>query len=410
MAMTKFQWSTLGVLVVARDGLTCASLRSVLGRMGTKEVRVAARAADGLKLAARLGFEAVLIEVDPPDMPAMALAEALWKRDAAVVPEPVIFLLAPPGKVGFDRSAFSARVAATVTLPFEGDDLARRLANAVVARRRLSNLAGGGPVGRPAEPSRPVPQAPAAGKPAAPRPAAPMPPAPPAVPAAPPAAEPAKSPARPAYALVDVAPSATPPEKRSYALVDAPAPAPPPAADEPEKLDLKQVLGDHASWLATGGREGRRAVLAGTDLSGADLKGANLANANLREADLSDADLAGARLSGADLRRAVLGAASANEVDFGVANLRHADLRLARLENASLRGTDLSGATLGGAVLTGADFAGATLVGTDIKDTDLSDAANLTATQVSKAQSDHTTRLPPGVFVERDWAEGNGTA
>jgi uncharacterized protein YjbI with pentapeptide repeats len=100
---------------------------------------------------------------------------------------------------------------------------------------------------------------------------------------------------------------------------------------------IKQVLAEHAKWLAGDG--GTRANLSWADLRGADLReadlrGANLSEANLREANLSWASLREADLSEADLR----------EADLRGADLRGADLRGANLREASLSWADLSGA------------------------------------------------------------------
>lgn len=65
--------------------------------------------------------------------------------------------------------------------------------------------------------------------------------------------------------------------------------------------ELQQVLHDHARWIKSRGKSGKRADLSGADLSGASLSGADLSNADLRNASLSGADLSGASLSGASL-------------------------------------------------------------------------------------------------------------
>ena len=83
--------------------------------------------------------------------------------------------------------------------------------------------------------------------------------------------------------------------------------------------EFQHVLHDHAQWIKSFSKSGKRA-----DLSGADLSGADLSGANLRGADLSETDL------------------------------RVADLRVADLRGANLRGADLSGADLSGAYLRGA--------------------------------------------------------
>lgn len=63
--------------------------------------------------------------------------------------------------------------------------------------------------------------------------------------------------------------------------------------------ELQQVLHDHAQWLKSRGKSGKRADLNGADLRNASLLGADLRNASLRNASLSNASLNGADLSGA---------------------------------------------------------------------------------------------------------------
>ena len=64
-----------------------------------------------------------------------------------------------------------------------------------------------------------------------------------------------------------------------------------------------------------------------------------------------------------------------------------------------LQGSDLAGADLRGASLTGADLSGANLLGTDLRGTDMTSGLNLTQKQLDRAKGDHTTQLPPGLFV-----------
>ena len=79
---------------------------------------------------------------------------------------------------------------------------------------------------------------------------------------------------------------------------------------------LKEILADHAAWLACFPK-GKRAYLSGADLYGANLSGASLSGASLSGANLSGADLSGADLSGADLYGANLyGANLSGSVGF----------------------------------------------------------------------------------------------
>ena len=169
----------------------------------------------------------------------------------------------------------------------------------------------------------------------------------------------------------------------------------------PATMDLGPILGEHGTWLASGGKEGKRADLTGKDLHGADLAGANLANANLQDADLSDATCREAVFQGADLRRADLSSADANGANLGVARLRHAKLGRAILDSANLRGSDLAGADLRGASMDDTDMSGANMLGTDLREADLSAARGLTQAQIGKVRTDADTRLPGGLRAPR---------
>ena len=63
-------------------------------------------------------------------------------------------------------------------------------------------------------------------------------------------------------------------------------------------MDLTEILAAHATWLRTGGAEGKRAYLRGANLAGAYLSDANLSDAYLSDAYLAAVDsLASARRS-----------------------------------------------------------------------------------------------------------------
>ena len=125
--------------------------------------------------------------------------------------------------------------------------------------------------------------------------------------------------------------------------------------------ELQHVLHEHAQWIKSEGKSGKRANLSWSDLCGANLsgivlrgavlrgavlRGIVLGGADLRESDLSGADLRGANLTGADLRGA---------------DLSWSDLRGADLSESDLRGADLSESVLSGSVLSGAEGAFVTM-------------------------------------------------
>jgi hypothetical protein len=117
------------------------------------------------------------------------------------------------------------------------------------------------------------------------------------------------------------------------------------------KKELKTILEQHALWLDSNKKDGKRAYLIGANLSGADLT-----DADLRRANLSGADLTGADLTGADLRRAYLIGADLTWANLTDADLTGADLSGADLRRADLRCVDLTSADLTGAYLTGANL------------------------------------------------------
>lgn len=97
------------------------------------------------------------------------------------------------------------------------------------------------------------------------------------------------------------------------------------------ETELKQILANHNLWTSTGGKQGERANLIGSNLKGANLYGANLRDAILAGANLRDANLAYADLSGA--------------------NLCYADLSGASLYCANLKGASIIGANFDGTML-----------------------------------------------------------
>jgi uncharacterized protein YjbI with pentapeptide repeats len=119
-------------------------------------------------------------------------------------------------------------------------------------------------------------------------------------------------------------------------------------------------------------------------------KSTNLSKANLNGANLSKTDFSGSNLSEANLRTTVLSKATLHKV-----NLIGADLRGARLNR-----TDFQGAKLSGAIFSNADLPVVIRDGTPILKTSLCGAIllgaeGLTFAQVSGAEIDDETMLPP---------------
>lgn len=120
------------------------------------------------------------------------------------------------------------------------------------------------------------------------------------------------------------------------------------------EVSLEEMLIEHAKWIESDSREGRRA-----DLKKSWLSFANLRNVILYGANLSGANLWKADLSGADLQEANLNSANANGAIFKSANLQRAQLSRAYLIEADLQGASLDGVNLEMATLQKADLRGA---------------------------------------------------
>ena len=96
-------------------------------------------------------------------------------------------------------------------------------------------------------------------------------------------------------------------------------------------ISLKDILGSHAKWVKTNGKEGRRAIFSKNDmnyqiLSGVNLSSADFSLANMKGADLSKSECLIADFSYCDLRGSVFARADLRGVKFSRANLSGANL------------------------------------------------------------------------------------
>jgi uncharacterized protein YjbI with pentapeptide repeats len=174
---------------------------------------------------------------------------------------------------------------------------------------------------------------------------------------------------------------------KESAMNDATEKSPQTSSGSPPLLEvteeqLRDVLQEHARWVASRGAEGRRAnfrrtnlcgrALSGVDLRGADLEGADLAGAELQRAQFealamplpgcADPAPEATHLQGANLQGANLEQANLRGANLQAANLREANLEAARLWDSNLRDADLQGAVgLFPAQLGGADTSHARL-------------------------------------------------
>ena len=136
------------------------------------------------------------------------------------------------------------------------------------------------------------------------------------------------------------------------------------AATQEMHVKIKQIIADHAEWLANP-TTGRRA----------NLVRANLVRANLDHANLDHANLVGANLDHANLDHANLAYANLDRANLIGANLAHANLAGASLDHASLDDANLDGATLpdGVPVIGDIDAAILAAIGEDASGLDMKD-------------------------------------
>jgi DNA-binding NarL/FixJ family response regulator len=168
---------------------------------------------------------------------------------------------------------------------------------------------------------------------------------------------------------------------------------------EASQIDIAKLVAEHNLWLTTKGEQGVRASFADKDIAGVDFSGIALTNADFRNVVMSDSICVEAHFDGADFRNADLSATNFNKAVLSVARMRHANLSLANLSEADFKHADLSGAKFAKACCDGANFTGAILLGADSRDADLSAVEGLKQIQLAKVVGDHTTKLPPGLFV-----------
>jgi uncharacterized protein YjbI with pentapeptide repeats len=196
--------------------------------------------------------------------------------------------------------------------------------------------------------------------------------------------------------------SVIPPSAPTEAPPTAPAPTGAPwtwkdsSGQTRSRADLDQILDQHRQWVVSKEQRGKRADLAGADLSGADLaqaalQQANLAKVNLTGAVLSQANLNGSNLSYADLTRADLEGAKLRKTSLWGAKLVSAQLGLKITPIAAVRAENPEAFNLTPTerlterLKAGADLNGANLQGSDLTDAWFADAdLDLTVYEASK--------------------------
>ena len=142
---------------------------------------------------------------------------------------------------------------------------------------------------------------------------------------------------------------------------------------------IKETCEAHEKWLASGGKEGKRADFHNADLGGARLEGVNLKAANLNGAFLDSANLKEASLERADLRfamamHATFDGASMEYADFKDATLTASTFKEARLASANFENAHLRHANFAGATLWDANFAYANIGGCHFREASIGGA------------------------------------
>ena len=138
-----------------------------------------------------------------------------------------------------------------------------------------------------------------------------------------------------------------------------------------EDQEVKEILKNHALWLASDRKDGIRADLSGIDLENAELNNLDLTgavfrkctwgganyeredlhicsfeNANLSGSCLAGADLTGISFVGANLQKTDLRSSNLNKTDFSLADLTNANLDDCNINMASFRKSILVNTTM----------------------------------------------------------------
>ena len=414
-------WSKVRMVVLDRDGAFVIAVKRALASRQLLDIFCTTSPDEVLRYLRTGDVHIILMGMQRADTRAAEFLARLRTPAASPCPDIPVLVFVPPSEPSAAAKATAYGIEAVLSKAISPQELLAKVAATVLKPRHGIAPVSFAPPAKvvatppPAQPS-PPPQ------PAQPQPQiAPTPPSPPP----PPAPEPRPKAREFVEPPLPPAPTPTPsPEDNRVEL-------PPPPETKPkvkhsasdwaqevaaksgkrvrrntQSLNVDEILKEHLLWLKSQGTMGKRAELAGADLSCCFLEGANLTNANLQGADLSDSNLSKANLNGADLRHAKLQGAVINDANLGVAKLRHVDFSLSHLHDTNLRGADLSGASFRGVNVNEADFTGAIFLDTDVTDADLSLSKGLSQSQCNRARANMSTKLPPG--LTRKLAEVGG--
>ena len=209
---------------------------------------------------------------------------------------------------------------------------------------------------------------------------------------------------------------------------------------KPSYLDISEAaveaaVGNHAKWIESGGKTGRRLEIDGTRIAAYSFRDKNLAGARFRRCSLHGLDLSGvildmADLSYADLTHTNFTGASLKGTTLRGADLSNSNMTSARIEAMALKGNKLWPANLDGALILNsdltktsfahaimnyADMTGSILAGTNFINVDLSKVKKpatptkqeeISCRRVTKRYSTPRlfVKIPQGVFPTVNWS------
>lgn len=157
--------------------------------------------------------------------------------------------------------------------------------------------------------------------------------------------------------------------------------------------ELYHIAERHLLWLQSEGKEGRRANLAGYDLSGLSLHGAYLPEASFRSAILTGTDFSGANLQGADFSEAQLNQANFIGASLDGANFSRTSARAVYFEDVTAVEANFSQAQMEGTTAIGADFSGVKFRDAQLNGVDFTNAkllhANMRYANATQAMFDN---------------------
>ncbi len=168
----------------------------------------------------------------------------------------------------------------------------------------------------------------------------------------------------------------------------------------PSQDDLQVILHEHALWLSSNGRDGKRANFRGMDLHGVNMQDMHLPEASFRGANMTGVNLSRANLQGADMAESVM----------NNANFRDADLEGANFARCSAAGAYFEHANLKSAVLSTGNYNSANFVRSDLSFATMRDVnmerCNMTGANLQDANLRHAN-FSEAILNEADLSNAN---